>query len=160
MPLRQPLVDRGRKQKSGLPVNRAEIAHQRLIQRKADASILPNPRACAKSDRLLGCRLRPSDCIEPMGATTFTAPVASSISALDAAAWDAGANPPGRSTETQRFSGSQYSGACQLPTPALPISSMKAAASTARRLKGAKKTADPRILALDRLLEPLRQRSV
>ena len=34
-----------------------------------------------------------------MTSTTFTARVASSISALDAAGWDACANPPGRSTE-------------------------------------------------------------
>jgi len=34
-----------------------------------------------------------------MASTTFTARVASSIAALDAAAWDACANPPGRSTE-------------------------------------------------------------
>jgi uncharacterized protein len=34
-----------------------------------------------------------------MPSTTFTARVASSISALDAAAWDACANPPGRSAE-------------------------------------------------------------
>jgi predicted N-acyltransferase len=34
-----------------------------------------------------------------MTSTTFTARVASSIGALDAAAWDACANPPGRSTE-------------------------------------------------------------
>jgi predicted N-acyltransferase len=34
-----------------------------------------------------------------MPSTTFTARVASSIAALDAAAWDACANPPGRSPE-------------------------------------------------------------
>ena len=34
-----------------------------------------------------------------MPSTTFTARVASSIAALDAAAWDACANPPGRSLE-------------------------------------------------------------
>ena len=38
MALRQPLVDRGRKQKSGLPVNRAEIAQQRTSRRKAEST--------------------------------------------------------------------------------------------------------------------------
>jgi hypothetical protein len=42
MPLRQPIVHRGRKQKAGLPVNRPEIAHQRPPTR-INASSLPNP---------------------------------------------------------------------------------------------------------------------
>lgn len=54
MTLRQPLVDRGRKQKPSLTVNRAKIAQRRAPDKgRINAPILPNPKACAKSDRLL-----------------------------------------------------------------------------------------------------------
>ena len=70
---------------------------------------------------------------------------------------------------TQRSSASSYSGTCHLPTPASPISRMKASAAAissascavheppARRLEGAKKTLNPGPYFAHADLEPLGQ---